>query len=53
MADICQKAGVAATTPSRWRNKRNGATFGALRKLNGALDALIAGRAKIERDKAA
>jgi transcriptional regulator with XRE-family HTH domain len=40
MAAICEAAGVAPTTPSRWKNDRNGATLGTIRKLNAALDRL-------------
>lgn len=42
LASICRRAGVAETTPSRWRNDRNGPTFATLKKLNAALDDLIA-----------
>jgi len=41
LASICRRAGVAETTPSRWRNDRNGPTFATLKKLNDALDDLI------------
>ena len=41
MAALCVRAGVAQSTPSRWRGGRNSATYGTLRKLNHALDALI------------
>jgi transcriptional regulator with XRE-family HTH domain len=44
MSDICSKAGVAQSTPSRWKNDRNGANLTTLRTLNDALSALIAER---------
>ena len=41
---ICERAGVASSTPSRWRNDKNGATTTALKALDDALTAIIAGR---------
>lgn len=41
MCDICDRAGVARSTPSRWRNDKNGATLSTLGQLNEALSALI------------
>jgi len=42
MYRICERAGVARSTPSRWRNERNGGSTKAIKKLNDALDGLIA-----------
>lgn len=42
MAVICRHAGVAPTTPSRWKHGRNGANVESIRKLSAALDALLA-----------
>lgn len=39
---ICDRAGVARSTPSRWKTNRNGATLTALNQLNNALSCLIA-----------
>lgn len=44
MAEICDRAGVHPTTPSRWRRKCNGATMKKLAALHAALTALIAER---------
>lgn len=44
MSEICQRAGIAQTTPSRWRKGRNGATIGAVSKLNAALAEILAER---------
>ncbi len=41
MSHICKLAGVDPTTPSRWKNKRNGATVEAVNKLNAALSAIL------------
>lgn len=45
MSRICDEAGVARSTPSRWRNSKNGASMTVLRRLNDKLDELIAERA--------
>lgn len=42
MAAICREAGIAETTPSRWRNNRNGPTYQTIRRLDDALGRLIA-----------
>lgn len=44
MSLICEKAGVAPTTPSRWKHGKNGATLEAVSKLNAALSEIIAER---------
>jgi hypothetical protein len=41
MATICRRAKVDPTTPSRWRNNRNGATLEKVTALQGALNELI------------
>ncbi|CAN5338586.1 hypothetical protein BH10PSE12_BH10PSE12_03030 [soil metagenome] len=41
MAAICERAGVAQSTPSRWRTDRNGATYSTIKKLRGALGDLV------------
>jgi len=41
MAAVCREAGVATTTPSRWRNDRNGANLKTVDALNAALSRLI------------
>ena len=45
MAAICERAGVARSTPSRWRQDRNGANLATVRKLNSALSEIVAERA--------
>lgn len=42
MSLICEKAGVAPTTPSRWRRGKNGATVEAVSKLSAALSEILA-----------
>jgi hypothetical protein len=42
MAEICRKAEVDPTTPSRWKRKRNGATLEKVNALNTALTDIIA-----------
>ncbi|MPT48277.1 MAG: hypothetical protein E2598_07615 [Sphingobium sp.] len=44
MAAICSAAGVAQSTPSRWRGGASAPTFSTLRKLEGALSRIIADR---------
>ena len=46
MAEICRRANVDPTTPSRWRRGLNGATLDRLQKLEGALDAIIGERSQ-------
>jgi hypothetical protein len=41
---VCDRAGVARSTPSRWRSDKNGATTTSINALNDALSALIAER---------
>jgi len=45
MSQVCHRAGVAPTTPSRWKHNRNGATVEAVMKLSDALGEIIAERA--------
>lgn len=42
MSRICGRAGIFESTPSRWRSKKNGASWEKLKALNEALDGLIA-----------
>lgn len=42
MSRICDRAGIAESTPSRWRSDQNGASMKKLKALNIALDSLIA-----------
>lgn len=42
MSAICDVAGVAQSTPSRWKNDRNSATLATIHSLNEALERLIA-----------
>jgi len=44
MSAICDRAGVAQTTPSRWKNGRNGATVEAVSKLESALSEILSER---------
>ena len=41
MSAICERAGIAPTTPSRWKHGRNGATVDAVNKLNAALSEIL------------
>lgn len=41
MVAICARAKVHATTPSRWRRGKNGATVTAVNALNDALSVII------------
>lgn len=47
MAAICRRAGVAETTPSRWNRDKNGANLSTLKKLNSALDSIVAENASL------
>jgi hypothetical protein len=44
MTDICSEAGVAPSTPSRWKEKPDSATLATIRKLDEALTRIIASR---------
>lgn len=44
MYAICDLAGVARSTPSRWRQSKNGATVSTVASLDNALSRLIAAR---------
>lgn len=46
MVAICARAKVAATTPSRWKNDRNGATIATIQKLNDALSVILEERGR-------
>lgn len=41
MAEICRRAQIDPTTPSRWKRRRNGATYDRLIRLVSALDQII------------
>jgi hypothetical protein len=41
---ICDRAGVARSTPSRWRSEKNGANLTTIRLLDDALTAIIGQR---------
>lgn len=45
MAAICAEAGVAQSTPSRWKSDRNTANLATLNSLNEALDRIVSARA--------
>ena len=42
MQAICEEAGVAESTPSRWKGNPDSATMATIRKLDEALSRLIA-----------
>jgi hypothetical protein len=42
MSRICKEAGIAPTTPSRWRTGKNSPMFGKIVALNEALDGILA-----------
>jgi hypothetical protein len=42
MAEICRRAEIDPTTPSRWKRKKNGATLEKVTQLNAALNDIIA-----------
>lgn len=44
MMAICERAGVAPTTPSRWKHKKARPTLAKLMELHGALDAILSER---------
>lgn len=44
MSAICDQAGVARSTPSRWRHDKNGANVDTVQKLDEALTTIIAKR---------
>jgi hypothetical protein len=44
MSAICERAGVAQSTPSRWKVNRDSATLATVRKLDEALSDIIASR---------
>jgi transposase-like protein len=48
MALICDRAGVARSTPSRWRQQHNGANLSTVNSLFASLDAIIAERTQQE-----
>ncbi len=41
MNRICERAGVAVSTPSRWRGAHHDPSFKVLRRMNAALDEII------------
>jgi hypothetical protein len=42
--DLCDAAGLARSTFTRWKSKKNGATFASIKKLQVALDKLSSPR---------
>lgn len=48
MAGVCDKAGVAQSTPSRWRAGTSGMTFTAFKKLEAVVAAAEASPAQAE-----
>lgn len=44
MSAICDEAGVAQSTPSRWKDNPDSATLGTIKKLEDALGRIIASR---------
>lgn len=44
MSAICDEAGVAQSTPSRWKANPDSATLGTIKKLDEALSRIIAAR---------
>jgi transcriptional regulator with XRE-family HTH domain len=44
MSAICEEAGVAQSTPSRWKADPDSATLGTIKKLDEALSRIIAAR---------
>jgi len=42
MSEICRRAEIDPTTPSRWKRKKNGATLEKVTQLNSALADIIA-----------
>lgn len=46
MSEICGEAGVAQSTPSRWKADPDSATLGTIKKLDEALNRIIASRQK-------
>ena len=53
MAEICRKADVDPTTPSRWKRNCNGANFGTVMKLRTALDGILSEQAEYKPQGAA
>ncbi|EQA96829.1 hypothetical protein V475_20435 [Sphingobium baderi LL03] len=41
MSAICKAAGIAPTTPSRWKRGKNGATLDRIQRLNDALAEIL------------
>lgn len=46
MSAICEEAGVAQSTPSRWKADPDSATLGTIKKLDEALTRIISARQK-------
>jgi len=44
MMAICERAGVAPTTPSRWKHNKSQPTLAKLMALHGALDSILEDR---------
>jgi len=45
MAEVCRRAKIDPTTPSRWKRSKNGANIGSVRRLSAALDEIISEKA--------
>lgn len=45
MSALCEKAGIAETTPSRWKKGRTSPTLEKLMELRAALNAIVLDRA--------
>lgn len=41
MAEICRRAEIDPTTPSRWKRGKNGATLDKVEKLSAALSKIL------------
>ena len=47
MSQICDRAQVARSTPSRWRGRHNGANLETVKRLNEALSSIVAERVEV------
>lgn len=53
MYEICDRANVARSTPSRWKNDKNGATISTVRALDAALTEIVMHRGSATEARAA
>jgi hypothetical protein len=53
MAEICRRAEIDPTTPSRWKRNVNGATLDKVNKLNMALASILSERPTLTQANAA